>query len=150
EQDQESLGAHEKLLALLARKDDAERRYKDALARRDQVQRYGDRLAEIEGRVAREYGAYRNAPDDLPEVIRAYAGAQTELEKDQETLSHVKKELRELKPLPNAKGGLAIGIVAAVATVGILDITPLAGPAAIVLGIVMFPLGYLVGRALGT
>lgn len=145
-----SLELHERLESLLARRTEADRRWQEALHRRDSYQRYADRSGRIEERIQKEFGAYRNAPENLPDLVRGLAAAREEAAKDEGSLAVERRALQDLRKVPNAKNGLIFGLVLGGVVAAAMTLTPLAGIAGIVLGLVAFPFGWLVGQNVGT
>jgi DNA repair exonuclease SbcCD ATPase subunit len=140
------LAAAREALELLRRREDAERRYQEALGRRDQFHRYAQRIADLDLRLQGDLGRYARAPEDFAETLRSLASATKDEARDREELEEVRRELATLRPVPNERAGLISGALAGGAA-GLLS--PLLGLGlipAILLAAVLAPLGWALGR----
>jgi hypothetical protein len=154
DQDQENaekdLDGKERLFHLLGRREDADRRYKESLGRRDHCKRYADRLQVIDDQIQARFGHLKNAPGDFDTQVRSYASDQTEMQKELDALTAERKNLDGLRPTPNNKNGLTAGGTLAgigAASAFVFPLGPIVGAtSALLAGL----LGFNIGRQVGT
>lgn len=148
--EREALDAHERLFALLARKEEAARRYDDALSRRDNFKRYSDRAHEVDQEITRRFAHFKNVPADFPDQVRAYAADQEEMQNELDALAKERKALEQLRPRPNTKNGMTVGGIVATAAVVAGALTPPGLVAGAIAGAAGGMLGFNIGRNVGT
>ena len=148
---QKELDALEKLFGLLGRQEEAERRYREVLGRRDNFRRYADRLSTIDGRISGQFSHFKNVPDDFDAQVKAYASDQSEMQKELDLLSAERKRLDGLRPTPNKKNGVTAGALVAGAGVATTFLVPPIGAAlGVATSVAGGLLGYNIGRQMGT
>ncbi len=145
-----SLDAHRRLMELLGRNEEANRRYEDALSRRDNFKRYADRAHEVEEEVARRYSHLKNMPEEFPERVRCYAEDQEAMQEELDELARLRKSLDGLRPKPNTKNGVTLGSVIGGATVLAGALTPVGPAVGLIAGAASGLLGFNIGRNIGT
>lgn len=148
--ERESLEANERLFNLLARREEADRRYEDALSRRDNFKRYADRAHEVDEELTRRFSHLKSVPTDFPDKVREYARDQEEMQNELDQLATERKALEQLRPTPNTKNGVTVGglIGGAAVVAGLL--TPVGLTVGAMAGAAGGLLGFNIGRNVGT
>jgi uncharacterized protein YhaN len=132
EDNRSTLGYFERFLKLVRDRDTARERFDEASARRERFVENRERVAEIDREVKSRYSAFNSVGDEFPELVTSLKSEMRELEGAEAALEREKKTLRELRPQPNNKLGLALAALGAVGGVFVLQtFGPIPGAASI-------------------
>ncbi len=148
--DEAALAKYEAFFAARQAAETADRRFEEALRRRDAFGQAEARMADVEARIKRGYRKFLRTKEDFDENIRTLIAEEQDRARDRAELTANRGELSTLRPVPNTRLGVILAIVGAAAAAGggaALGYTlPLFAGAAAVLA----PALFFAGRAMGT
>ncbi|MEZ6195266.1 MAG: AAA family ATPase [Planctomycetota bacterium] len=115
EDNRSTLGYFERFLKLVRDRESARERFQEADSRRGRYLENRERVVAIDKEAKERYGQFAKSGEEFPELVARLKSETRELEVEEDGLEREKKTLRELRPVPNDKLGLALGALGALA-----------------------------------